>query len=52
VKTSFLRGDLEKGIYKEHSDGFVVEDKKDYVCRLRKNLYDFNQVQKLMVQEI
>lgn len=39
VKTVFLHGDLEEEIYMKQPDGFYVEGKKDYVCRLRKNLY-------------
>ena len=43
VKTVFLHGDLEEEIYMKQPDGFYVEGKKDYVCRLRKSLYGLKQ---------
>ncbi|KAE9621528.1 putative RNA-directed DNA polymerase [Lupinus albus] len=39
VKTAFLHGDLEEEIYMKQPEGFQVEGKEDYVCRLRKSLY-------------
>ena len=43
VKTTFLHGNLEEEIYMKQPDGFLVEGKKDYVCRLRKSLYGLKQ---------
>ena len=43
VKTAFLHGDLEEEIYMKQPDGFYVEGKEDYVCRLRKSLYGLKQ---------
>ncbi|KAL9267166.1 Retrovirus-related Pol polyprotein from transposon TNT 1-94-like protein [Drosera capensis] len=43
VKTAFLHGDLEEEIYMEQPDGFRVKDKEDYVCRLKRSLYDLKQ---------
>ena len=43
VKTAFLHGDLEEEIYMKQPDGFQVEGKEDYVCRLRKSLYGLKQ---------
>ena len=43
VKTTFLHGDLEEEIYMKQLDGFHVEGKEDYVCRLRKSLYGLKQ---------
>ena len=40
VKTNFLHGKLEEEIYMKQPDGFLVEVKEDYVCRLRKSLYN------------
>ncbi|WVZ03005.1 hypothetical protein V8G54_023811 [Vigna mungo] len=37
--TVFLHGDLEEEIYIKPPDGFLVEGKENYVCRLWKNLY-------------
>jgi hypothetical protein len=48
VKTSFLYGDLEEDIYMEHSEGFIVLGKKDYVCRLKKFLYGLKQSPRLV----
>ena len=39
VKTTFLHGDLEEDIYIQQPEGFMVSDKKDYVCLLKKSLY-------------
>jgi len=34
VKTIFFHDNLEKEIYMKQPNGFLVEVKKDYVCRL------------------
>ncbi|RDY09563.1 hypothetical protein CR513_06048, partial [Mucuna pruriens] len=39
AKTSFLHGDLEEEMYMKQPDGF----QEDYVCRLRKSLYNLKQ---------
>ena len=33
VKTAFLHGDLDKKIYMEQLEGFIVKGKEDYVCK-------------------
>ena len=43
VKTAFLHGDLEEEIYMKQLDGFHVEGKEDYLCRLKKSLYGLKQ---------
>ena len=43
VKIVFLHGDLEKEIYMEQPEGFLVKGKEDYVCRLKKSLYGLKQ---------
>ena len=43
VKTAFLHGDLEEDIYMEQLEGFQVQDKEDYVCKLKKSLYGLKQ---------
>jgi hypothetical protein len=40
LKTAFLHGDLEEDIYMDEPEGFFVPGKEDYVCRLKKTLYD------------
>ena len=43
VKNVFLHGDLEEEIYMKQREGFHVEGKEEYVCRLRKSLYGLKQ---------
>ena len=37
VKTTFLHGDLEEGIYMKQPEGSVVKGKKELVCKLKKS---------------
>jgi hypothetical protein len=39
VKSTFLNGDLEGEVYVEQPKGFLLTNKKDYVCRLKKAIY-------------
>jgi hypothetical protein len=39
VKSTFLNGDLEEEVYVENLEGFLLTDKKDYVCQLKKSIY-------------
>ena len=39
VKTSFLHGDFEEGIYMQQAQGYEVKGKENFVCRLNKRLY-------------
>ena len=43
VKTTFLHSDLEEEIYMEQPEGFMVNGKEDYVCKLKKSLYGLKQ---------
>ena len=43
VKTTFLHGDLEEGIYMQQPKGFKEPDKEDYVCLLKRSLYGLKQ---------
>ena len=43
VKTVFLHGDLDKEIYMEQAEGFIIKGKEDYVCKLKKSLYGLKQ---------
>jgi hypothetical protein len=46
VKISFLNGELGEEIYMTQSDGFVVKDQEDRVCKLVKFLYNLKQAPK------
>ena len=46
VKTAFLNGDLNEEIYMEQSEGFVLLDNENKVCRLVKSLYGWKQTPK------
>lgn len=39
VKSSFMNEELEEEVYIEKPKGFMLTNKKDYVCRLKKELY-------------
>nr|GEY95986.1 hypothetical protein [Tanacetum cinerariifolium] len=43
AKTAFLHSDLEVEIYMRQPEGFVVQGKEDYVCKLQKSLYGLKQ---------
>ena len=38
VKAIFLHGDLEEEIYMEQPEGFKVDGKENFVCKLKKSL--------------
>lgn len=43
VKTAFLHSDLEEEIYMEQPEGFKVDGKENFVCKLKKSLYGLKQ---------
>ena len=43
VKTAFQQGDLEDEIYMKQSDGFIDEERPDYVCKLNKSIHGLKQ---------
>jgi len=43
VKTAFLHGELEEDLYMAQLDGFQVLVKEEYVCHLKKSLYELKQ---------
>jgi hypothetical protein len=43
VKTAFLNGVIEEEVYIEKPQGFEVEERKSYVCRLKKAFYGLKQ---------
>ncbi|KAG8489505.1 hypothetical protein CXB51_017512 [Gossypium anomalum] len=43
VKTTFFHEKLEKDIYMQQPESFTILEKEDYVCLLKKSLYDLKQ---------
>ena len=43
VKTVFLNGVIEEGVYIEHPEGFEIFSSKSHVCRLKRALYGLKQ---------
>ncbi|KAG8502824.1 hypothetical protein CXB51_000466 [Gossypium anomalum] len=43
VKTAFLHEELKEDIYMQQPERFIVSEKEDYVCLLRKSLYGLKQ---------
>ena len=43
VKSAFLNGKLEEEVYIEQPEGFLLSENKDYVCKLKKELYGLRQ---------
>ena len=43
LKTTFLHGDLDKEIYMQQPEGFVVPGKEHMVCKITRSLYGLKQ---------
>ena len=43
VKSTFLNGELEEEVNIEQPEGFLLSEKEDYVCRLKKEIYGLKQ---------
>jgi hypothetical protein len=43
VRTAFLNGDLEENVYMAQPKGFVVKEKENMGCRLKKSIYGLKQ---------
>jgi hypothetical protein len=52
VNTVLLHGDLEEEIYMKQLEGFVVKEKKDLVCKLKRSLYGLKQSLRMWYQNI
>ena len=52
VKTAFLNGDLDEDIYMKQPQGYVVDGKEDYVCKLHKALYGLKQAGRAWYKKI
>ena len=46
VKTTFLNGDLDKEVYMEQPEGFVLSRNEHKVCKLTKSLHGLKQAPK------
>ena len=40
VTTAFLNGELEEEVYMKQPEGYVVSGKENYVCKLKKSIYE------------
>jgi hypothetical protein len=52
VKTTFLNGKIEEGVFVEQPDGFVLHNKGTHVCKLRKALYGLKQAPRVWYGKI
>jgi hypothetical protein len=43
VRTAFLNGDLKENVYMAQPKGFVVKEKENMECRLKKSIYELKQ---------
>ena len=43
MKTAFLHRELEKDIYMDQPEGFIVPGKEKFVCKLKRSLYGLKQ---------
>jgi hypothetical protein len=43
VKSEFLNGEFEEDIYIEQPEGFLLLEREDHVCRLKKSMYGIKQ---------
>jgi hypothetical protein len=43
VKKSFLNGEIEEEVYIEQTKGFIIDNERSHVCRLKKALYGIKQ---------
>jgi hypothetical protein len=46
VKTTFVNEDLKEEVYMEQSEGFILHENEEKVCKLVKSLYDLKQAPK------
>ncbi|GKA19424.1 zinc finger, CCHC-type containing protein [Tanacetum coccineum] len=46
VKTNFLNGELDEGVYMNQPQGFIMPDNENKVCKLIKSLYGLKQTPK------
>ncbi|GJR19903.1 zinc finger, CCHC-type containing protein [Tanacetum coccineum] len=52
VKTAFLNGELDEEVYMNQSQGFIMPDNENKVCKLIKSLYGLKQAPKQWHQKV
>ena len=52
VKQTFLNGKIIEEVYLEKPEGFETHDTKFFICRLKKSLYGFKQVPRVLYERI
>ena len=52
VKSAFLNGDLDVEIFMNQLEGFIVEGKESFVCKLKKSLYGLKQAPRAWYKNI
>jgi hypothetical protein len=52
VKKAFLNGKIEREVFVEQPDGFVLHNKDTHVCKLRKALYGLKQAHRVWYDRI
>lgn len=52
VKINFLNGDLEKEIYIDQPEGFVIHRQENKTCKLEKSMYGLKQAPKAMAWKV
>jgi hypothetical protein len=52
VKTTFLNGKIEQEVFVEKPDGFILHNKGNHVCKIRKVLYGLKKAPKVWYDRI
>jgi hypothetical protein len=52
VKTTFLNGKIEREVFVEQPDGFILHNKGIHVCKLRKALYGLKKAPRVWYDRI
>ena len=52
LKTVFLNGEIEEEVYIKQPEGFVIQEEKSHVCRLKKSLYGLKQAPRAWYEKI
>ena len=52
IKSAFLNGDLDVEIFMNQLEGFIMEGKESFVCKLKKSLYGLKQAPRAWYKKI